>query len=273
MKIRVASDLHLEFIKRWCGKKPAFSIAVPEHPYDSESVLILAGDILVAGTGFDSAIEAFPEEWEYITSRFKYVIYINGNHDYYGGTFFKNIENQKKAAEAYGNLYFLEKDRIVLDGQGFIGTTLWSNIPAQFYMNLQRGMHDYCCITHDKFGKGYYITVNDTNEMFSKNNDYLCSNIKTDDVVITHHSPSWKSVHKKYIGDYFNYGYHNDLDNLILMKEPKVWVHGHTHESMNYMIGKTNVICNPRGYQQMAYDRLWSTQENPSYIEELFIDI
>ena len=267
MLIRVASDIHLEFIKRWCKGMTAFSVVLPEDPSDKFATLILAGDILVA-TGADSSIMTYEAEWEYITSRFKYVIYINGNHDHYGGTFFRNIERQKKASEKYSNLFFLEKDRIILDGQGFIGTTLWTNIPPQYYMPIQRGMSDYSCIKQDKLGDDYYICVEDTNKAFAENKKYLEEHIQQDDIVITHHSPSFKSVHKKYVGDYFNYGYHNDLDNIVLDTKPKLWVHGHTHETMDYMIGDTRVICNPRGYE--SYDH---GLENTSWKDKLFLII
>jgi hypothetical protein len=28
----------------------------------------------------------------------------------------------------------------------------------------------------------------------------------------------------------------------------KLWTHGHTHDPFDYMVGKTRVVCNPRGY-------------------------
>jgi hypothetical protein len=28
----------------------------------------------------------------------------------------------------------------------------------------------------------------------------------------------------------------------------KVWTHGHTHDTFDYMVGSCRVICNPRGY-------------------------
>ena len=49
--------------------------------------------------------------------------------------------------------------------------------------------------------------------------------------------------------------------NLIL-KYPniKLWCHGHIHQSKDYMIGNTRIICNPRGYEawdevNLAWDR------------------
>ena len=30
--------------------------------------------------------------------------------------------------------------------------------------------------------------------------------------------------------------------------EPALWVHGHMHDSFDYRLGRTRVVCNPRGY-------------------------
>jgi calcineurin-like phosphoesterase family protein len=42
----------------------------------------------------------------------------------------------------------------------------------------------------------------------------------------------------------------NDLEEEILLMHnpPKLWIHGHTHDRFDYMIGETRVICYPRGY-------------------------
>ena len=34
-----------------------------------------------------------------------------------------------------------------------------------------------------------------------------------------------------------------------------LWIHGHTHESFDYEIGKTRVICNPRGYAPIEINK------------------
>ena len=36
---------------------------------------------------------------------------------------------------------------------------------------------------------------------------------------------------------------------LIEERQPALWVHGHTHDSCDYRVGNTRVICNPRGYE------------------------
>ena len=56
----------------------------------------------------------------------------------------------------------------------------------------------------------------------------------------------------KYISDFdpdLQSAYMNNLDDFILEHQSnlKLWIHGHLHSSADYMIGKTRVVCNPRG--------------------------
>jgi Icc-related predicted phosphoesterase len=69
-------------------------------------------------------------------------------------------------------------------------------------------------------------------------------------VFVGHHTPSYQSIHDRYKKDYLmNGGYHSDLSEFILdHPEIVLWTHGHTHESFDYIIGTTRVVCNPRGY-------------------------
>ena len=69
-------------------------------------------------------------------------------------------------------------------------------------------------------------------------------------VVITHMAPSFMSVNEKYKNDTTNNGgYASDLSDIILDNSNiKVWVHGHMHDPVDYMIGDTRVLANPRGY-------------------------
>ena len=69
-------------------------------------------------------------------------------------------------------------------------------------------------------------------------------------VVVGHHTPSTFSIHPKYRGHtLMNGAYSSDLSNFILDRpQIKLWVHGHTHDPFDYMVGSTRVACNPRGY-------------------------
>jgi hypothetical protein len=76
--------------------------------------------------------------------------------------------------------------------------------------------------------------------------------------VLTHHAPSYQSIHPKYRMETVNGSYASDLDDLILSHpQIKYFSHGHTHESMSYTIGECRVICNPRGY--------YPSQMNPNF--------
>jgi hypothetical protein len=69
-------------------------------------------------------------------------------------------------------------------------------------------------------------------------------------VVCGHHAPSRLSTHPRYQHDtVMNGGYSSSLDEYI-MNHPqiKLWTHGHTHHTFDYMIGGTRIVCNPRGY-------------------------
>jgi len=69
-------------------------------------------------------------------------------------------------------------------------------------------------------------------------------------VVCTHHAPTPLSIAEWYKHDtLMNGAFHSDLSDFILDREQiKLWTHGHMHNSSDYMVGETRVVCNPRGY-------------------------
>jgi Icc-related predicted phosphoesterase len=69
-------------------------------------------------------------------------------------------------------------------------------------------------------------------------------------IVVGHHAPSKASTHPRYKEDVtMNGAYSSDLSDFILDRpQIKLWVHGHTHDPFDYMIGSTRIVCNPRGY-------------------------
>ena len=47
----------------------------------------------------------------------------------------------------------------------------------------------------------------------------------------------------------------SNMEDFILEHQPRLWVHGHTHESFDYRIGKTRVVFNPRGYASIEENK------------------
>ena len=86
-------------------------------------------------------------------------------------------------------------------------------------------------------------------------------------VVIGHHAPSKQSVKPKYAGDHeINGAYSSDLESFITQRpQIKIWTHGHTHDSFDYMVGNTRVVCQPRGYDG------WEDQAD--HFKLLYIDV
>jgi hypothetical protein len=84
--------------------------------------------------------------------------------------------------------------------------------------------------------------------------DYINHVLMNDDtkkyVVVTHHTPSWQSCAPKWLGDrVMNGAFHTELGDFIAYRpQIKLWVHGHTHDAFDYVLGETRVVCNPRGY-------------------------
>jgi hypothetical protein len=69
-------------------------------------------------------------------------------------------------------------------------------------------------------------------------------------VVVTHHLPHRQSIHPKYEGSDLNPSFASDLGDLM-GPSVSLWIHGFTHESFDYVMSGTRVVCNPRGYVPM----------------------
>lgn len=66
--------------------------------------------------------------------------------------------------------------------------------------------------------------------------------------MVTHHLPSHRSTAARFVRSPLNRFFVCDVEPLIVDRQPRLWVHGHTHAAMDYRIGATRVVCNPLGY-------------------------
>jgi Icc-related predicted phosphoesterase len=94
-------------------------------------------------------------------------------------------------------------------------------------------------------------------------------------IVVTHHLPLPQSIHVKYGASDLNPSFASNLEDL--MGSPvSLWIHGHTHESFDYVVNGTRIVCNPRGYLPMepnaAFDPVFTLVcqrkpgENPTLV-------
>jgi hypothetical protein len=64
-----------------------------------------------------------------------------------------------------------------------------------------------------------------------------------------------------------NGAYSSDLSEFILdHPQIKMWTHGHMHDTFDYLVGSTRVVCNPRGY--VKYEQR-ADEFNPNIIFEV----
>ena len=112
MKIQIVSDLHLEFS----------DILIKNT--NNADVLILGGDIMLAEKVLKPESELgirFRDFLKRCSFQFPHVIYIAGNHEFYGGYWSKSLENLRAACGIHDNIYFLERDTKIIDDVVFVG--------------------------------------------------------------------------------------------------------------------------------------------------------
>lgn len=197
------SDLHLEF-----G-------VMPEYPKEGYDVAVLAGDIGKPGKQLDDFLESFSVP----------VVYVPGNHEYYGSDIIDTIG--------------LNNGSITIEGVKFACSTFWSKPSFSSFRNI-----------NDMFQIKYYGNQFGTNEIAAEHElaeEYLAS-VTDADVVVTHFPPTRQAQHPMYknspLTDYFL----NNHEWLVSLMKPKLWIAGHTHGDFDYMVGDTRVVSSQCGY-------------------------
>jgi len=250
MKIRLLSDVHLEFD----NTPMEFCDALYNPNWNGADVLVLAGDITTK-----SRVQWIVE----MSKHFPHVVYVYGNHEFYKSNF--DSVKRHTVESLPSNVHVLDDSSVMLDGVNFHGCTLWSDFnkgDPLTYHAAQSSMNDYRQIRDEKYSiikpQGIH-TRHNVSKMF------LADNVKEGDVVVTHHAPTYKSIHARFRGDKLSGCYASDLSDLILDTKPALFCHGHVHDSFDYMVGDTRVVCNPRGYK--------GSELNPNFDEDLTVEI
>ena len=237
MKIQVVSDLHLEF-------------GFPELETDKDTILIIAGDLAEIKN-----INHIKDFYDYYSLKYRYIIEVPGNHSYYNNNIDCVIKYKTEFLSHYNNCILLDNEKIVIDNINIYGTILWSDFNKCNYLSMfyaQKQMIDYRLIKITDINKKLvrYLEPEDTYKLCISNKQWLFDNmINEDSIVITHHAPSLQSISENYKLDDLNGAYASDMEIIMYMfSKIKLWVHGHMHESFDYTVNETRVICNPRGY-------------------------
>lgn len=231
MKFHILSDLHNEF-------------APFQAPVTDADVVVLAGDIDVKGRAVDWALTTFD----------KPVVFVPGNHDYYGGSLGRTLDKMRERCVGT-HVHLLHDTAVVIGDVRILGCTLWTdyrltgNEPLAQW-DAQQTMCDFKKIRDAQFRRVrpyQFAALNARSRKFLEEQFEQPFEGKT--IVVTHHAPCELSIHERYRegNGHLNASYASRLDHLM-GEHVKLWVHGHTHDSFDYQMHGTRVVCNPRGY-------------------------
>ena len=227
MKVKVMSDLHLEFL----DKPEDFDVGTGD-------VLILAGDICLAAE-YDNYHEFFLK----CAKGYHRVLYVMGNHEHYHGDYDKSywILNQNLP----DGITLMNNTSVLIDGVHFVGSTMWTNMNNLDKDTIEQArdcMNDYHCV--ENFSPEKSIDAH----LFTRQWFESCVPMLRGPVVmITHHSPSPQSVKGRYTDSVGMYS--TNMEKFIQSNDNiKYWVHGHIHHNNDYKVGDCRIISNPRGY-------------------------
>jgi hypothetical protein len=183
-----------------------------------------------------------------------------GNHEFYDANFPTALAKVWNATLDHENLYIVDKETVVLNDVAFVCATMWTDFDNNNVMTMHEAglwMNDYKSIRTGPECEPWRQKLRplDTLTDHKRAVGYIFPEIVKQKeagkkvVVVTHHLPSFKSVHESLQGDTLNGAYASELFEDIADTKPNVWIHGHTHNSFDYMLEDTRVICNPRGYK------------------------
>jgi predicted phosphodiesterase len=259
MRLLILSDLHLEV---WRESAPKFNTSTSRP-----DVVVLAGDIHTNARAPGWAASAFPKIP---------VVYVSGNHEFYGGTLdHTNVAIRDECAK-FENVHYLDCGEFVFNGVRFLGATLWTDFSLFGSEHRSGAMVDANLVMNDyqriRLASAGYRKLQpvDTAKLHAEQKAWLAK--KLDEpfagptVVVTHMAPSRQSVAPEYASDPVSAAFASCLDDLV--SKAQLWIHGHTHTSFHYHIDHCRVVANPLGYMKKG-----GNAENASFDPSLIIEL
>jgi hypothetical protein len=240
LKLWIWSDLHLEIDPWW----------FPEDPPEAD-VAVIAGDVHRA----TETIGWLVRQLDAGVMKVRRVIYVPGNHDFYWREMGEALREARDAARTFG-IDLLDMDEVVIEGVRFLGGTLWTDYALDGdvagAMEAARALKDHKAIHLHRDGRTRPFEPEDARAMHLACVAWFRDRLSTPHpgptVCVSHHGVSRMSVGERWEADPATAAFASDLMGLIDGHQPELWCHGHTHESHDYRLGRTRVVCNPKGY-------------------------
>ena len=236
--------------------------------------MVLAGDI-------HSSVAAAVEWLGDLRSRSaladKPVVYVPGNHEFYGGEIGLWPELRETARAAELGIDLLAPGVVELGGVRFIGAIMWTNFAllgdaVLARIAAERGMNDHRVIRWKEGGSRRRFTTADAGRLHKRDlafvEEQLAKPFDGPTVVVTHHAPHPNSVGPRHQGSRLSPAFVSDLTETIVTFAPSLWIHGHDHNSHDYRVGATRVYANQAGYPMLG-----GVRENPDYDPDATLEV
>lgn len=246
VNVQLLSDLHLEFHpdlgQGWLQQLDPSGV----------DVLVLAGDISLTREGMlcralSWFCETYPE-----------VVFVLGNHEFYKGDVQSTLAEITELNRQYPNLHWLENSTTTIKGQRFVGSTLWFPDGADgMNFAFTKQLNDFRLI--GDFNPWVY-------QRNLESQKYLEDNVQQGDIVVTHHIPDIRGVAPRWVSDVTRFGrfFLSQLPRSVV-ETPRLWLFGHTHDSIDTTAGDCSLLCNPYGY--------YGQSENPYFNPKLVLSL
>jgi Icc-related predicted phosphoesterase len=258
LRIWLFSDLHVR------DSDASFDRIFPAIP--DADVCVVPGD-LIAGDPVAGV------HWldEHIAGRMPTIL-VHGNHEFYSRT--ASMERLRElagraAVRTGGRVHVLDDMGITIGGTRFLGSTLWYSLelygsdPVSM-AHAARGaatLNDRNLIRRDDKSTARWEPA-DARRAHLKSRAWIDAELSASEmptVVVTHHAPHPGSIAPRYKEDPATAGFVSNLSSVIERHQPELWLHGHTHNSFDYVVGATRIVCNPHGYGRENADRFDSS--------------
>jgi predicted phosphodiesterase len=270
----IVSDLHLELTRGWDlpsgDARPRFDI------------MIVAGDLVPR---MERGVAWLLER---VTDR--QVLYVAGNHEGYGCDEMRTVEKARHAA-AGTNVTILQNDIVRIGDATFAGATLWTDF--DLFGDQWRAMR----VAGDRMNDFRKIRTTRYLERFRpphalarhlESRAFFEAEFRKPRsgplVAISHHAPyrgTGPATAMSRLSDeeILEAAYRSDLTRLMVpapddgrgaLRPPDVWVFGHTHESVDTVVGETRLVSNAKGYGPWKAGQTW---DNPGFDPARIIEI
>jgi Icc-related predicted phosphoesterase len=263
MRLWILSDLHLELTRGWDLPPPAGRPAF--------DVLVVAGDLIPR---VERGVLWLRERVDD-----RPVIYVPGNHEFYGCDIDRTVE-KARAAAAGSNVHVLQNEAVTFGDVTFAGATLWTDFDLfddpDYAMTVAGDtMNDYRKIR----ARNYELRLRPAHTLkrHMESRDFIARELRKGGrhVVVTHHGPVPAAARRGFERDISSAAYTSDLRALIRQDAPELWVFGHTHESRDFEVRdfevrSTRIVSNAKGYGPWRDGETWDNSNfNPHFVIEI----